>query len=48
MIRCMVIFFVPVLLAGRISSSPAPPPSTTIVVSQGSTAVCANGQTPPC
>jgi hypothetical protein len=49
MIRWMLVFFVPVLLAGCISSSnPTPPPSTTIVVPQGSTAVCSDGQMPPC
>jgi hypothetical protein len=37
------------LLAGCISSSsPAPPSKTTVVVPQGGTAVCENGNPPPC
>ena len=36
-------------VAGCISSSsPSPPPSTTIVVPNGATAVCTDGTAPPC
>jgi len=42
---------VPLLFSGCISlsSSPSQPaPNTTVVVPQGSTAVCADGTAPPC
>lgn len=45
------LFLLPLSLgvAGCISSSnPSPPASTTVVVPQGSTAVCSDGTAPPC
>lgn len=36
-------------IAGCISSSnPSPPPSTTVIVPNGATAVCTDGTAPPC
>ncbi len=48
----LMMVLLPMTLTGCLSfssSDPAPPRSnTTIVVPQGSTVVCANGQAPPC
>lgn len=48
-IPCLILLPMLLGVAGCISSSNPPPPDhTTIVVPQGSTAVCANGTAPPC
>ncbi|MGH7043757.1 MAG: hypothetical protein ACREFY_16745 [Acetobacteraceae bacterium] len=38
----------PLALGGCFVTNPPPPAHTTVVVPQGSTAVCANGSAPPC
>jgi hypothetical protein len=39
----------PLLLGGCISvTRESPPPTSTVVVPQGSTAICSNGTQPPC
>ena len=44
-----LVLAVPLALGGCISvTREAPPPTTTVVVPQGSTAVCSNGTAPPC
>jgi hypothetical protein len=46
-----IIVLLPLALGGCLSfssSNPPPPASNTVVVPQGSNAVCANGTQPPC
>jgi uncharacterized protein YceK len=47
--KVLLVCLIPLGLGGCLSfSSTTPPKNTTIVVPPGSTAVCSDGQAPPC